>query len=165
MSWDTFNVLCQELRPHIERQETRLRMAIGVEKHGAVTIWKLATNVAYRTISALFGLGRSTVCVSVVETCNAIAKLLFPRYVSFPTDERLREIVSMFETCWGFSQVAGAIDGTHIHIICPSESASNYYNHKGYYSIIMQAVVDHKGLFLDAYIGWPGKVQCMPECL
>ena len=159
MSRNTFNVLCQELRPHIERQETRLRMPIGVEKRVAVTIWKLATNVEYRTLSALFGLGRSTVCVIVVETCNAIAKHLFPRYVSFPTGERLRDIVSMFETCWGFPQVAGAIDGTHIRIVCPRESASDYYNRKGYYSIIMQAVVDHKGLFLDAYIGWPGKVH------
>ena len=47
MSRDTFNVLCQDLRPHIERQETRLRMPIGVEKRVAVTIWKLATNVEY----------------------------------------------------------------------------------------------------------------------
>ena len=84
MSRDLFNVLCQELRPHIERQVTCLRMAIGVENRGAVTIWKLATNVAYQTILALFGLGRSTVCVIVVETCNAIAKHLFPQHVSFP---------------------------------------------------------------------------------
>ena len=159
LSWNTFNVLCQELRPHIERQETRLRMPIGVEKRVAVTIWKLATNVEYRTLSALFGLGRSTVCVIVVETCNAIAKHLFPRYVSFPMGERLRDIVSVFEICWGFPQVAGAIDGTHIRIVCPRESSSDYYNCKDYYSIIMQAVVDHKGLFLDAYIGWPGKVH------
>ena len=27
----------------------------------AVTLWKLATNVEYRTLSELFGLGRSTV--------------------------------------------------------------------------------------------------------
>ena len=96
MSRDTFNVLCQELRPHVERQETQLRMPIGVEKCVAVTIWKLATNVEYQTLSALFCLGRSTVCVIVVETFNAIAKHLLPRYVSFPMSERLRDIVSMF---------------------------------------------------------------------
>ena len=57
MSRDTFNVLCQELRSHVERQETRLRMPIGVEKRVAVTILKLVTNVEYWTILALFGLG------------------------------------------------------------------------------------------------------------
>ena len=78
MSRDTFNVLCQELRPYIEMQETCLRMPIGVEKRVAVTIWKLATNVEYWTLSALFCLGRFTVCAIVMETWTAIAKHLLP---------------------------------------------------------------------------------------
>ena len=102
MSWNMFDVFCQGLRAHIERQKTRLRMPIGVEKRVVVTIWKLATNVEYQTLLALFGLGRCTVCVIVVETCNAITKHLFPWYVSFPMGERLRDIVRMIETCWGF---------------------------------------------------------------
>ena len=84
---------------------------------------------------------------------------------------------------WGFSQAAGAIDGSHIPIIRPEESASDYYNRKdnndvlvsmktkcncvllfsvnltGYYSVIMQGLVDHMGRFMDVYIGWPGKVH------
>ena len=115
------NVLSQELRPQIERQETRSRMPIGVEKRVMVTIWKLATNVEYRTLSVLFGLGRSTVCVIVVETCNAIAKHLFPRYVSFPTGERLRDIVSMFETCWGFPQGWLELLMGHLYVLCVPE--------------------------------------------
>ena len=53
----------------------------------------------------------------------------------------------------------GAIDGTHVLIIKPDNNPSDYFNRKGFYSIIMQAVVDSRGLFLDAYIGWPGKVH------
>ena len=53
----------------------------------------------------------------------------------------------------------GAIDGTHIPIIKPDNNPSDCFNRKGFYSIIMQAVVDSRGLFLDAYIGWPGKVH------
>ena len=159
MSQTTFDILCRELRLHIERQSTYWRQPISVEKRVAVTLWKLATNAEYRTLSALFGIGRSTVCVTVIETCNAIAKHLFPRYVYFPTGDRLRDIVTNFETCWEFPQAAGAIDGTHIPVIRPTESASDYYNRKGYYSIIMQAVVDFRGWFMDAYIGWPGKVH------
>ena len=159
MSRATFDILCCELRPHIERQSTYLRQPISVEKRVAVTLWKLATNVEYRTLSALFGIGRSTVCVTVIETYNAIAKHLFSHYVYLLAGERLRDIVTNFETCWGFPQAAGAIDGSHIPIIRPRESASDYYNRKGYYSIIMQAVVDYRGWFMDAYIGWPGKVH------
>ena len=95
----------------------------------------------------------------VVETCNAIATHLLPKYVTIPGRDKLKEIVDGFETCLGFPQAAGAIDGTHITMLCPNESASNYYNHRGQYSIIMQAMVDFRGLFMDVYIGWPGKVH------
>ena len=64
-----------------------------------------------------------------------------------------------FETYLGFPQAAGAIDGSHIPIIRPDESASDYYNRKGYYSVIVQAMVDFRGLFMDVYIGWPGRVH------
>ena len=124
-----------------------------------MTIWKLATNIEYRTLSEMFGLGRSTVGVIVVETCHAIATHLLPQYVSIPHGDKLKEVVEGFEAYWGFPQAAGGIDGSHIPIIRPDESASDYYNRKGYYSIIMQAMVDHLGLFIDVYIGWPGKVH------
>ena len=95
----------------------------------------------------------------VVETCHAIATHLLPQYVHIPQGDRLKEIVEGFETCWGFPQAVGGIDGSHIPIIRPDESASDYYNRKGYYSIIVQAMVDFRGLFMDVYIGWPGKVH------
>ena len=124
-----------------------------------MTVWRLATNVDYRTLSELFGLGKSTVGEIVIETCKAIATHLLSQYVQIPEGERLREIVEGFESYWGFPQAAGAIDGTHIPILRPDESASDYYNRKGYYSVIMQVVVDFRGLFMDIYIGWPGKVH------
>ena len=51
------------------------------------------------------------------------------------------------------------MDGTHIPIIKSKENPSDYYIRKGYYLIIMQALVDYRGVFMDAYIGWPGKVH------
>ena len=33
----------------------------------------------------------------------------------------------------GFSQVAGAIDGSHIPILRPDGIVSDYFNQKGYY--------------------------------
>ena len=35
----------------------------------------------------------------------------------------------------------------------------DYYNRKAYYSVIMQAMVGFRGLFMNVYIGWPGKVH------
>ena len=61
-----------------------------------------------------------------------------------PSEEQLRETVNGFENFWGFPQVIGAIDGSHVPIIKPKECASDY-------SITIQGV--------DLLIGWPGKVH------
>ena len=61
MSHDTFEILCNELRPNLKRQTTRFREPVSVEVRVAVTVWRLA-------IAALFGLGRSTVCELVIDT-------------------------------------------------------------------------------------------------
>ena len=36
---------------------------------------------------------------------------------------------------------------------------SDYYNHKGWYSMILQGVVDGQYCFLDVYTGWPGSIH------
>lgn len=113
----TFDFLCSELRQYIHKQETHLRQPVSVEKRVTVTLWKLATNVEYRTIGALFGIGRSTVGKVVLETCNAISQHLLPKYVAIPEGAKLRELVDGYEGRWGCPQAVGAIDGTHIPII------------------------------------------------
>ena len=159
MTKETFEFVCSELRPYIERKKTRLRQSISVVARVAVTVWKLATNVEYRTIAALFGIGHSTVGEIVLDTCDAIGVFLLPKYVLVPQNSLMQEIVDGFQNRWGFPQTAGAIDGTHIPIKRPLESAADYYNRKSYYSILMQAFVDFRGIFLDVNIGWPGKVH------
>ena len=53
----------------------------------------------------------------------------------------------------------------HIPILRPRESASDYYNRflcrfcAYVYSVLMQGVVDFRGLFMDVNIGWLGKVH------
>ena len=42
-----------------------------------------------------------------------------PKYVKVPQGDRLKEIVEVLETCRGFTQAAGATDGTCIPIILP----------------------------------------------
>ena len=104
----------------------------------------------------MFGIGISAVCETVYKTCQAIAKILLPRYVKLPQEEQVSEIIEEFKTLWGFPQT---IDGSHIPILKPQECPSDYYNRKGFYSIIVQAVVDSRGRFIDVNIGWPGKVH------
>ena len=159
VSKETFMYICGNLRPIIERQDTKLRKAICVEHRVAITLWCLATCGEYRTIGHLFGIARCTVCVIVHDTCKALVSTLKSLYISFPEDDELTEVIRGFKTKWGFMQCAGAIDGTHIPVRAPAMNHTDYYNRKGWYSIIVQAVVDHNYLFRNVYIGWPGSVH------
>ena len=62
MNKSTFDHTCNELRPYIVRQRTILREPVSVEERVALTLWRLATSIEYRTLAALFGIGRSTAC-------------------------------------------------------------------------------------------------------
>jgi len=39
----------------------------------------------------------------------------------------------------------------------PHQSPESYYNRKGFHSIKIQAICDADGLFLDVFVGWPGR--------
>ena len=96
MSKDTYHFLCQELDIHIRKRNTNFRQCIKVEKRVAITLWRLATNAEYRTISHLFAVGRSTCCTIANETCKIITEHLMPNYIRFPSDRRLLETIRDF---------------------------------------------------------------------
>lgn len=130
-----------------------------MEHRVAITLWCLATCCEYRTIAHLFGVARCTVCVIVHDTCKAIVDILLASYIRFPQGSELSEVVDGFKTKWGMIQCAGAIDGSHISVLPPALQHTDYYNRKGYYSILIQAVVDDNYLFRDICVGWPGSVH------
>jgi hypothetical protein len=144
MSKATFDFLCKELFHRLHYRDTKFRKAITVEKRVAICLWHLATGEDCRSIGWRFGVGKSTACEIVNEVCRAVVDVLLPRIIKWPTGEKLRETVAGFLSTWDFPQCAGALDGTHIPIVAPSEYSADYYNRKGFYSIVLQAVVDHQ---------------------
>jgi len=92
----TFDYLCMKLKPTIERKTTRLRDAISVEQQVAICVWCLATSVKYRTAAHLFGVSRSSVCLTVDSVCLAIVELLMPTCIQLlRSSEELSEIFEM----------------------------------------------------------------------
>ena len=98
-------------------------------------------------------------CIVTKEVCTALVDVLLPKYVWFPSGESLREVVDGFKLKFDFPQCAGAVDGTHIPIVSPEEYPADYFNRKGWHSIVMQGTVNHLGQFVDIYVGWPGRVH------
>jgi len=60
ISRQTFQFICNLVRPHLVQQDTNMRRANLVEKRVAVALWRLATGNSYRTTGLVFGVGRCT---------------------------------------------------------------------------------------------------------
>ncbi|CAM4703579.1 unnamed protein product [Lepidochelys kempii] len=151
----TFMELCDLLSPALKHMNTKMRAALTVEKQVAIALWKLATRDSYQSVGNQFGVGKATVGAAVMQVANAIKDLLISRVVTLGSAQ---VIVDGFAAI-GFPNCGGAIDGTHITILAPEHQASEYINRKGYFSIVLQALVDHKGRFTNINVGWQGKVH------
>ncbi|KZV52012.1 hypothetical protein F511_10232 [Dorcoceras hygrometricum] len=165
MSRATFDMICEELEPVVNKKNTMLRLAIPVRQRVAVCIWRLATGEALREVSKRFGLGISTCHKLVLEVCSAIKSVLMPKFLQWPDEGRMREIKRGFELASGIPNVGGSMYTTHVPIIAPKVSVAAYFNkrhternQKTSYSITVQGVVDPNGVFTDICIGWPGSM-------
>jgi len=120
----------------------------------------LATPVEYCTIAYLFGIAHSTVCEIVQETYNCIVNILMEDYNKFPSGDRLNQTVDEFKIKWGVPQYFGTIDSSHVPISAPHLlQHTDYFNCKGWNSMLIQGLVDATYQFLDVCVGWAGSVH------
>lgn len=155
----TFTFIVALIEDDIKRKTTVLREPISVQKRVAITFYFFSSTAEYRTIANLFGVSRSFVCKCVKDVCTALINRLQSKFIFLPKGHELENIINTYKRKWGFPACFGAIDGTHIPIIAPTQNHADYINRKGYHSVVMQAVVDCKYLFRDIVIGWPGSVH------
>ncbi|KAL1532588.1 protein ALP1-like [Salvia divinorum] len=165
MGKKTFDLICSELSSVVAKENTMLRDAVPVRQRVAVCIWRLATGEPLRLVSKKFGLGISTCHKLVLEVCAAIRNVLMPKYLRWPEEAELVKMKQEFESVSAIPNVVGAMYTTHIPIIAPKISVAAYFNRrhternqKTSYSITVQGVVDHRGVFSDVCIGYPGSM-------
>lgn len=75
------------------------------------------------------------------------------------TYEEWTSIAKGFEDTWNFPKCCGAIDGTHVLIMAPSNCGSEYYNYKGTNSVVLMALVDQNYCFTYVSIGSKGSAS------
>ena len=70
-----------------------------------------------------------------------------------------KEIASDFAEHWNFANCIGAMDGKHIAIRPPPNTGSYYFSYKGYFSIVLLAVVDADYKFIYIDVGCNGRIS------
>ena len=123
----------------------------------AVTLRHLSTGESYTSLQYHWRVGRTTICKFVPQVCKAILKEFQQEYLICPTDhEDWKKIEERFRNRWNAPHAVGALEGKHIAIKKPKKSGREYFNYKGYFSLLLLALVDADHKFLWVNVGASG---------
>ncbi|KAH9379612.1 hypothetical protein HPB48_004458 [Haemaphysalis longicornis] len=121
----------EETLPHLAPDDSD-EDPISVEKRVAVGLYRLCSTAEDRTIAHLFGIGRSTVNVLFREFCAVVITILEDDWVGMVPPDGMAAHMREFHAVTGFPKAVGALDGCHFPVSPPKESATDYYNYKGW---------------------------------
>lgn len=84
---------------------------------------------------------------------------IFLFYFQIPsTSDEWQAIAQDFETMWNFPNCAGSMDGKHIRIQASIHSGRDFFNYKGFFSIVLFGLVDANYNFLYVDVGCQGRI-------
>ena len=154
---DFFQELEARIGPRIQKKTTFYRRPLSAGLKLAITMRHLATGETYTSLQYSFRVGRSTITKLIPEVCEAIVEEYQDEAVVCPTDlDDWKKKEAVFRTKWNVPHALGALDGKHIAIRRPRGGGSEFFNYKGFHSIVMLALVDAEYRFLWVDLGSSG---------
>lgn len=161
VSKKTFEYICSLVREDlISRPPSGLinieGRLLSVEKQVAIALRRLASGESQVSVGASFGVGQSTVSQVTWRFIEAMEER-GRHHLKWPDNDNLQKIKSEFESSFNLPNCCGAIDATHIVMTLPAvQTSDDWCDQIRNYSMLVQAIVDHKSRFLDLVTGWPG---------
>lgn len=75
------------------------------------------------------------------------------------SEEEWLKISNEYENKWNFPHCLRSMDGKHVMLQAPIHSGSDFYNYKGFFSIVLFAVVDADYCFTYVAVGFQGRLS------
>ena len=154
-----FEQLVEKLNPILKKKDTCMRNAITPSEQLAVTLRFLATGESYTSLQYQFRINKGTLSLIIPKVCKSLSVVLSDVIACPNTANEWLEISNCFQWRWQLPNCLGAIDGKHVRILHPPHSGSDYFNYKGYFSLVLMAVVGPNSEFLFADVGCQGRIS------
>ncbi|WKY04671.1 hypothetical protein Q1695_005577 [Nippostrongylus brasiliensis] len=123
----------------------------------AITLRFLGHGMSFKSTAHEVNLGDTTVRNIVYECCRVIFEELHDDAFPPVTEETWRRSAQRFHNDLKYPRAVGCIDGKHIRCRAPDNSGSTFYNYKGFFSIVLLAVVDSEHRILGYDLGGNGR--------
>jgi len=157
---EMFHELLMRLTPRLTKADTNFRKALEPGLKLAVTLRFMATGDNFRDLAYAFRVPHNTISMFLGDVCQAIVAEYGDEAVKMPSnEEEWRVVIDKFNTRWNFPNTIGAIDGKHIALKAPPNTGTVYHNYKGFFSIILLALVDADYKFLWVDVGANGSTS------
>ena len=152
-----FDLVEERINPHLRKSETNFRKPLEVRLKLTVALRHLSTGENYTSLQYHQRAGRTTICKFVPKVCRAILCEFQKEYLVSPTEpDDWKPIKEKLRNRWNVPHAVGALDCKHIAIKKPWRSGSEYFNYKGYFSLVLLILVDTDYKFLWVNVGASG---------
>ena len=155
---DSINYLVDLLSDDLARNTAR-NHALSPLVQVLVALRFFASGSFLEVIGDTFGLPKSTVSRCITAVSQALVRRQH-MFIVWPDEDRKTVIKQAFFAKNGFPGVIGCIDCTHIRIQAPRVNENDFVNRKGYHSLNVQAICDHKGENTVGYWGQRVPIIC-----
>ncbi|XP_052814130.1 uncharacterized protein LOC128241217 [Mya arenaria] len=144
-----FDDILQRLTPHSQKKDTRFLYALPAGIKLAITLRYMASGDTYASLAYDYGVAAGSVCHFVPEVYAALLKEYKDDVLTIPnTPDAWLKVATQRERWWNMPHTLGALDGKHVKIKKPPGSGSLYHNYKGFFSIVLLALVDANCKFI-----------------
>ncbi|XP_060590666.1 uncharacterized protein LOC132745720 [Ruditapes philippinarum] len=147
-----FDEIVQRLTPALSKETTNWRAPLDPGLKVALSLRHHASGAKYREMQFGWKVPHNTISLVLRVVCAAIVDEFRHGLLAPPqTAAEWRQISDNWMNSWNFPHVIGAIDSKHIACKSPANVRSDYFNFKGFFSVILLAVVtsDYKFLWID----------------